>query len=78
MFYFRLITTQNGMQIIDESLKTPFVSLTNEEMEDYIQTDKALTVINRIKKRKAKEELRRRKLAHNPIYKLACICGMVC
>ena len=63
MFNFRLINTKDGNQIIDTSLKTPYESITPIDMQ-------------RQERKRQKEAVHTRRFAHNPLWKLACICGM--
>ena len=77
MFDFRIINTPDGNQIIDPSLKTPYESLSLVKMIEYIEMDKQIAIMDSIRKKKQREADRRRKLARNPLYRLACLCGMV-
>lgn len=77
MFDFRIIDTADGNQIIDRNLKTPYKALTPLQMVEYLEMDNRLAYMDRME-RKAREEVeRKRKLARNPIYKMACFCGLV-
>ena len=70
MFDFRIIDTPDGNQIIDRNLKTPYKALTPLQMVEYLEMDKV--------ERKARAEAEhRQKIARNPIYKMACLCGLV-
>ena len=71
MFNFRIIDTPDGNQIIDDTLKTPFNSLTPSQMEDYIEMDKQLVYMERMK-----EKERKRKIKRNPLWKIANFCGI--
>ena len=77
MFDFRIIETEDGNQIIDSSLKTPYDSLTPLQMLEYMEMDNRLTYMDRIKQKAEKETERQRKLARNPLYRIACLCGLV-
>lgn len=77
MFNFRLLNMGNGTQIIDTTLKTPYEALTPLQMIEYIEVDNQLSYMDRIKRREKREAERKRKLAKNPLWKLACMCGMV-
>ena len=77
MFNFRIINTPDGNQIIDTSLKTPYDTLTPTEMIEYIETDKNMAFMDKMEKKRRKEEERQRKLARNPLWKLACACGIM-
>lgn len=77
MFNFRIINTPDGNQVIDDTLKTPFNSLTPSQMEDYIEMDKQLVYMERQKKKECKEMERKRKLEQNPLWKIISFCGIV-
>ena len=77
MFNFRIITLPNGNQVIDPSLKTPYDSLTPLQMVEYTEMDEKLAYMDRMERKTRAETERRRKLARNPIYKMACLCGLV-
>ena len=76
MFNFRIIDTVDGNQIIDRQLKTPYNALTPTQMVEYMEMDNQLAIMDRIE-RKAKQKVEHiRKLAKNPFYRLACMCGI--
>lgn len=75
MFDFRIINTQDGNQIIDRNLKTPYNALTPLQMLEYTEMDNQLAYMDRME-RKAKAE-RKHKMIRNPFYKLACLCRLV-
>lgn len=77
MFDFRIIDTQDGNQIIDRNLKTPYKALTPLQMVEYLEMDNRLAYMDRMERKARVEALRKRKLARNPIYKMACLCGLV-
>lgn len=77
MFNFRIIDTQDGNQVIDTTLKTPYDVLTPFQMEEYIEVDTQLDYMDRMKRKEQKEAERRRKLARNPFYRIGCLCGLV-
>lgn len=74
MFSFRLISTPDGNQIIDTTLKTPYESLTALQMLEYMEIDNQLSRMERKQRREAEKQ---RKQARNPLWKLACFCGIV-
>ncbi len=77
MFDFRIIDTADGNQIIDRNLKTPYESLTALQMIEYIEVDIRLDYMDRMeRKAKRKTELQQ-KLARNPLYRFACLCGLI-
>lgn len=77
MFDFRIIEMQDGNQIIDRNLKTPYNALTTVQMVEYIEVDIQLTIADRMKRKTQREAERRRKLARNPFIRFACFCGLV-
>lgn len=77
LFDFKIIDTEDGNQIIDRNLKTPYKSLTPLQMVEYLEMDNQLAYMDRIERKARTEAERRRKLARNPIYKMACLCGLV-
>ena len=77
MFDFRLFNTPDGNQIIDTTLKTPYDSLTPLQMLEYMEIDNQLAFMERMEKKQRREAERQRKIAKNPIWKLACICGIL-
>ena len=72
-FTFRIIDTECGNQIIDRRLKTPYNALTPLQMVEYLEMDNRLAYMDRME-RKARIEAERKR---NPLWKLACICGLV-
>lgn len=77
MFDFRIIDTPDGNQIIDRNLKTPYNALTALQMVEYHEMDVRLAYMDRMERKARAEAERRRKIARNPIYKMACLCGLV-
>ena len=77
MFDFRIIDTPDGNQIIDRNLKTPYKALTPLQMVEYLEMDNRLAYVDRMERKARAEAERKRKIARNPIYKMACLCGLV-
>ena len=77
MFDFRIIDTPDGNQIIDRNLKTPYNALTPLQMIEYLKMDNRIAYMDRMERKARAEAERRRKIARNPIYKMACLCGLV-
>ena len=77
MFDFRIIDTPDGNQIIDRNLKTPYKALTPFQMVEYLEMDIQLAIMDRLERKARAEAEHRRKMARNPIYKMACLCGLV-
>lgn len=76
MFNFRIIYMSDGNQVIDPSFKTPFNSLTPSQMEDYIEMDKQIAYMERMKEKERRKMEHKRKVARNPLWKIACLCGL--
>lgn len=76
MFNFRIIDTADGNQIIDRNLKTPYNALTPTQMMEYMEMDSQLAFMDRMERKARAKVERRRKLARNPFYRIACVCGL--
>ena len=76
MFDFRIINTPDGNQIIDRTLKTPEDSLTPVQMVEYTEMDATLSYMDKMERKAEKEAERQRRLARNPLYRVACMCGI--
>ncbi|NDO52097.1 hypothetical protein FMM75_22945 [Lachnospiraceae bacterium MD335] len=79
MFDFRIIDTPDGNQVIRRDLKTPYSALTPLQMVEYVEMDVQLTImdIQKGKALRARAELERQRKFMNPLYRLACLCGLV-
>lgn len=77
MFDFKIINLTDGNQVIDRNLKTPYNVLTAVQMVEHIEVDILLTIADRMKREKQREQEHRRRIARNPFYRLACLCGIV-
>lgn len=77
MFNFRIINMADGNQIIDRNLKTPYEALTPLQMVEYAEMDNRLIYMDRMEQKARKEAERQRKIARNPFYRLACMCGIL-
>lgn len=77
MFDFRIINTEDGNQVIDRTLKTPLNALTPLQILEYNEMDNRLAYMDRMERKAKAEEEHRQKIARNPIYKLAYLCGMI-
>ena len=77
MFNFRIINTEDGNQVIDRSLKTPYDALTPEGMVEYIEMDKQLMLMDRMQKKKQRETERKQKFTYRFMHKVACACGIM-
>ena len=77
MFNFRIINMTDGNQIIDRNLKTPYNALTSLQMVEYLEMDVELSIMDRMERKAKSDADRKRKLARNPLWKIACFCGLV-
>lgn len=76
-FNFRIIDMENGIQVIDESVKTPMDALTPEMQVEYMEMEEQLSFMERIKKSERREAERQRKISQNLFYKVGCLLGLV-
>lgn len=76
-FGFRIIVSSNGTEIIDRSKTTSYSELTPSEMMEYTEMDVQLFLMDRMERMAREEMERRRKLARNPLYRIAVLCGLV-
>ena len=76
MFNFRIIDMADGNQIIDRHLKTPYNALTAVQMIEYVEMDAQLELMDRMKRKAMRQAERRRRIARNPLYRLALVCGL--
>lgn len=77
MFDFRIIETADGNQIIDTTLKTPYVSLTPLQMAEYIEIDSQISYMERMERKQQRETERKRKFTYKLFHKVACACGIM-
>ena len=77
VFDFRIVDIGKGSQIINRSLKTPVNALTMDQIFEYMEVDSQLAIAERMKRKARREAERERKLAKNPLWKIACFCGIV-
>lgn len=76
MFNFRIIETADGNQIIDRQLKTPYNALTPLQMMEYMEMDSQLAIMDRMERKARQKAEHIRRLARNPFYRIACMCGI--
>lgn len=76
MFEFRIINLPDGNQVIDPALGTPYDALTPLQMVEYVEMDVQIAIMDRMERKRKAESGRKRKLARNPLYRLACLCGI--
>lgn len=77
MFEFRIIELQDGNQIIDRQLKTPYEALTPLQMVEYVEVDVQLAVMDAMKRKERIEAGRKRKFIYTIARKVACMCGIM-
>ena len=77
MFNFRIINTVDGNQIIDRSLKTPYNALTPTQMLEYTELDNQMAFMDRMERKAREKAEHMKKVARNPLYKMACIVGLM-
>lgn len=77
MFEFRLINTADGNQVIDRRLKTPYESLDLIQFMEYLETEESLDYMDRVEKKAKQKSEHMKKLAKNPLYRIACVLGLV-
>lgn len=77
MFNFRIIDTADENQIIDRNLKTPYDALTPTQMMEYMEMDNSLAFMDRMERKAKQKAEHMRKLAKNPLYKRACMVGLI-
>lgn len=77
MFDFSIINTLDGNQIIDRKLKTPYSSLTPVQMLEYAEMEDRLAYMDRMEKKARQKAEQIRKVSRNPLYRIACIVGLV-
>lgn len=77
MFNFRIINTADGNQIIDRTLKTSYEDLTPMQMLEYTELDNQMLFMDRMERKQKQKVEHMRKIAKNPVYKVACIIGLM-
>lgn len=77
MFNFRIITTAEGLEIIDRTLSTSSDLLNPFELMDYVALEDTLAFMDRKRRISRKRSRRRRKFARNPLYRLLGIIGLI-
>lgn len=64
MFDFRIISQPDGSQIIDNTLKTPYSSLTFEQFQEYMEVSKCVEFLELLKIRKRGEAEQKQKFIY--------------
>ena len=77
MFEFRIINQPDGSQVIDNTLKTPYSSLTLEQFQEYVEVSKCVEFLELLKIKERRETVRKQKFLYTLFHKVACVCGMM-
>ena len=77
MFEFRIIDTADGNQVIDNTLKTPYSSLTLEQFQEYVEVSKCVEFLELLKIKERRETERKQKFLYKLFHKVACACGIL-
>lgn len=75
-FDFRVINLPNGDQVIDKAIRTPYEALEPLQMLEYTEMEREMAVMDQMRRKEKRELKRRRRNSRNPLYRLACICGL--
>lgn len=73
-FDFRIIKQEDGTEIFDRSLSTPYDSITPLQMIEYIEADTQIALMDSIKRREQTERERRKSTL---FYKTVALLGLV-
>lgn len=73
-FDFRIIKQEDGTEIFDRSLSTPYDSITPLQMMEYIEADTQIAFMDSIKRREQTEQERRKSTL---FYKTVALLGLV-
>lgn len=76
MFNFRIINTPDGNQVIDRTVQTPCDTLDSFQLLEYMEVEEKLSTMDILERKQRMERERRRKV-RNPLYRLACMCGIM-
>lgn len=74
-FDFGIVVCPDGTEIIDRKQRTFYHQLTPTQMMEYIEMDVQLELMDRLERKARAETECRPKLANNPLWKWACLCG---
>ena len=77
MFEFRIINQPDGSQVIDNTLKTPYSSLTLEQFQEYVEVSKCVEFLELLKIKERREAERKQKFLYRLMRKVACACGIL-
>lgn len=76
-FNFRIIEQPDGVQVIDNRVKTEMDTLTPEMQLEYMEVYEHLVFMERMKRKVQREREQQRENSRNPLYKIACAFGLV-
>ena len=76
MFNFAIINTPDGNQVIDRTKQTPCDTLDSFQILEYMEVEEKLSRMDMLERKQRMERERRRKV-RNPLYRLACMCGII-
>lgn len=77
VFNFRIMEVEEGVEVVNRELKTPEEALTPVELVNYQEWENRLLFMDRMRQKEIREVERKRKLEHNPFYKVVCACGLL-
>lgn len=73
-FDFRIIKQEDGTEIFDMSLSTPYDSLTLFQMLEYIEADNQIAFMESIKRREQVEQKRHKRTL---LHKVVALCNLI-
>ena len=76
-FNFRIIEQPDGVQVIDNRVKTEMDTLTPEMQLEYMEVYEHRVFMERMKRKVQREREQQRENSRNPLYKIACAFGLV-
>lgn len=77
IFNFRIIICEDGTEVVDRELTTPEEALTPSQQMDYIEWEKRLVFMDRMRQKETRRQTYNLKMKINPFYKMACICKLI-
>lgn len=77
MFNFRIITTAEGLEIIDRTLTTSSDLLNPFELMDYVKLEDTLAFMDRKRRISRKRSRQQKKTCKDPLYRLLGIIGLI-
>ena len=77
MFDFRIINLQDGTQVIDPEIKTPYESLTLTDYQECMEVDIQIRTAELLKRKEERRKHRMEKRSGSLLKKLISVCGLV-